>query len=153
MKHRADKYKLKLFRSKLWCEAPAMGPSPQNTPDLVMNYNNIDIQLEFLSKFNFLFCIYLNLDVQLTMFYQLQIEVTHRMFWRASDFRHHCNQSTIRSRDLTSSHRTLLCQNGCNGTVGNMSYYCTDFSTSEDWTTGERTYTYNATEITSFEAS
>ena len=85
----------------------------------------------------------------------LQIEITHRVAWRASSDGHYCNETTISSQNLLSLgwRYYLVCQSGCSGTVGNMSFYCTGFSTSEDWTTGGRTYTYNATGITSFEAS
>ena len=34
-----------------------------------------------------------------------------------------------------------------------MTFYCTDYSSSEDWTAGERTYTYNAGSITYLEAA
>ena len=83
----------------------------------------------------------------------LQIEITHRVAWRASVRRLYCNQSTVSSQTLLPGGGNLVCQSGCSGTVGSMSFYCTGFSTSGDWTTGGRTYTYNATGITSFEAS
>ena len=79
-----------------------------------------------------------------------QIEITHRVAWRASVV--YCNLTTISSQTLLYG-GNLVCQSGCSGTVGSMSFYCTGFSTSGDWTTGGRTYTYNATGITSFEAS
>ena len=85
--------------------------------------------------------------------HSMQIEITHRVAWRASVHRFHCNQTTISSQALLPGEGDLVCQSGCSGTVGNMSFYCTVFSTSEDWTTGGRTYTYNATGVTSFEAS
>ena len=87
------------------------------------------------------------------MFTPLQIEITHRVAWRASRHQFYCDQTTISSQALLPGEGNLVCQSGCSETVGNMSFYCTDFSTSEDWTTGGRTYTYNATGITSFEAS
>ena len=85
------------------------------------------------------------------MFIPLQIEITHRVAWRASFGGFYCNQTTITSRNLIGG-GTLSCESGCNGTIGSMSFYCTDFSTSGDWTTGGRTYIYNATGITYFEA-
>ena len=87
------------------------------------------------------------------MFTPLQIEITHRVAWRASRIGNYCDQTTISSQDLLASGGYLVCESGCSEIMGNMSYYCTDFSISEDWTTGERTYTYNATGITDFEAS
>ena len=86
------------------------------------------------------------------MFIPLQIEMTHRVAWRASSGGLHCDQTTISSQTLLYG-GNLVCQSGCSGTIGSMSFYCTGFSTSEDWTTGGRTYIYNATGITSFEAS
>ena len=43
-----------------------------------------------------------------------------------------------RTHALVSGEGDLVCHRGCSGTVGNMSYYYTDFSDSEDWTTEER---------------
>ena len=85
-------------------------------------------------------------------FIPLQIEITHRVAWRASFGALYCNQTTISSQAVLYG-GNLVCRSGCSGTVGNMSFYCTNFSTSGDWTTGGRTYTYNATGITFFEAS
>ena len=83
----------------------------------------------------------------------LQIEISHRIAWRrSSSTGGSCSQSTIDSRTLIGG-GTLSCRSGCSGSVGSMSYYCTDFSTSEDWSAGERSYIYNAHGITSFEAS
>ena len=47
-----------------------------------------------------------------------------------------------------------MCQSGCSGVIGSMDYYCTDFDLTEDWATGERTYTADiGTGVTYFEAS
>ena len=102
-----------------------------------------------------LFCIYgcIIFGVIVPLFIPLQIEITHRVAWRASSGGVYCNQATITSRNLIAGQGTLSCQSGCSGTIGSMSFYCTGFSISEDWTTGERTYTYIATGTTSFEAS
>ena len=102
-----------------------------------------------------LFCIYgcIIFGGVVPLFIPLQIEIIHRVAWRAS-FRFgevYCDQTTISSQTLLYG-GDLVCQSGCSGIVGNMSFYCTDFSISEDWTTGGRTYTYSATGITSFEA-
>ena len=83
----------------------------------------------------------------------LQIEITHRIAWRrSSGAGGSCSQSTIDNRVLIGG-GTLQCQDGCSGSVGSMSYYCTDFSTLEDWSAGERTYIYNTSGVTYFEAS
>ena len=80
----------------------------------------------------------------------LQIEISHRIAWRRS--RVGCTQSTIDSRALIGG-GTLYCRSGCSGSVGSMNFYCTDFSTSEDWSAGERSYIYDASGVTYFEAS
>ena len=83
----------------------------------------------------------------------LQIEISHRIAWRRSSGQGGgCSQSTIDSGVLIGS-GTLYCRSGCSGSVGSMSYYCTDFSTSEDWSAGERSYIYDASGVTYFEAS
>ena len=83
----------------------------------------------------------------------LQIEISHRIAWRrSSSVGGSCSQSTIDSRALIGG-GTLYCRSGCSGSVGDLTYYCTDFSTSEDWSAGERSYIYNAHGITYFEAS
>ena len=49
---------------------------------------------------------------------------------------------------------SLICRSGCLGTLGDMNIYCTDFSESEDWVSGERTYGVDVgASTTSFEAS
>ena len=34
----------------------------------------------------------------------------------------------------------MVCQDGCHGKVSTMTYYCTDFSTTENWSYGGRTF-------------
>ena len=80
----------------------------------------------------------------------MQIEITHRVAWRRGTA--YCDANTSPSTLLSGG--TLSCRSGCSGTVGSMSFYCTDYSVSEDWTSGERTYTTNVgSSVTSFEAS
>ena len=83
----------------------------------------------------------------------LQIEISHRIAWRrSSSTGGSCSQNTIDSRTLIGG-GTLSCRSGCSGSVGSMSYYCTDFSTSEDWSAGERSYVYNTNGASYLEAS
>ena len=80
----------------------------------------------------------------------MQIEITHRVAWRRGTA--YCDANTSSTELLSGG--TLACRSGCSGNLGNMSFYCTDYSESEDWTSGERTYTTNiGTNETSFEAS
>ena len=72
--------------------------------------------------------------------YHIQIEISFRIAWRRSfNDNLFCNQSTIDSQALIGT-GSLSCTSGCNGTLGNMSFYCTDYSEVEDWTAGGRTY-------------
>ena len=48
----------------------------------------------------------------------------------------------------------MMCTTGCSGSLGNLTFYCTDFDTIEDWLVGERTYTVNiGTSVSYFEAT
>ena len=53
----------------------------------------------------------------------------------------------------------LLCRVGCSGDIGAMTYFCTDFSESENWSAGERTvilsyiYDFSTAVPSFFEAS
>ena len=67
----------------------------------------------------------------------VQIEISFRIGWRRGTA--FCNQSTIDSQALIGV-GSLSCTSGCNGTLGDMSFYCTDYSETEDWTAGGRTY-------------
>lgn len=87
----------------------------------------------------------------------LQIMINHRIAWRRSwSPTTECEES---HKDTTilfyaSAGENLYCDVGCSGVVGEMSFFCTDFSLFEDWVTGERSYIYNiGTHVTSFEAS
>ena len=46
-----------------------------------------------------------------------------------------------------------MCQSGCRGVVGSMQFQCTDFSVTEDWSSGQRSYTYVISGVDYFEAS
>ena len=67
----------------------------------------------------------------------LQIEISFRIAWRRGSAL--CDQSTIDSQALIGG-GSLSCTSGCVGTLGDMSFYCTDYSETEDWTAGGRTY-------------
>ena len=74
------------------------------------------------------------------------MQITHRIAWRRdSGAGGTCTQTTIDAQTLLSSggSHELRCQSGCSGTIGNLSYYCTDFSVTDNWSAGERIYTYN----------
>lgn len=81
-----------------------------------------------------------------------QVEITFRIAWRRSSGSNFCDSSTITSRTLL-GYGALTCRSGCSGSIGSLTYYCTDYSSTEDWSAGERTYNYNAGSLTSIEAS
>ena len=70
----------------------------------------------------------------------VQIEISFRIAWRRSYAGNlFCDQSTIDSQALIGG-GSLSCISGCYDTLGNMTFYCTDYSEVEDWTVGARTY-------------
>ena len=87
----------------------------------------------------------------------LQIMITHRIAWRRSwSETTECEESHKNTTTpfYASPGENLYCVEGCSGVVGEMTFFCTDFSILEDWVTGERSYIYNiSTNITYFEAS
>lgn len=72
-----------------------------------------------------------------------QVIITFRIAWRRSyDSYTFCDQSTITSGQLIGVSGYLQCQDGCSGNLGNLYFRCTDFSTTEDWTTGTNSFQY-----------
>ncbi|KAK3597236.1 hypothetical protein CHS0354_004990 [Potamilus streckersoni] len=75
-----------------------------------------------------------------------QIMISYRVSWRrSSGSSHFCNDRVISSGQLLPGEGSIVCSEGCNGTVSQLQYYCTDYSESEDWSTGTRTIRYNLT--------
>ena len=65
-----------------------------------------------------------------------------------------CNTADIGSTSRLFGDGVLSCISGCSGTVGSLTFYCTDISTTEDWVAGERTYVYDiGTSVSSFAAA
>ena len=87
----------------------------------------------------------------------LQIMINHRIAWRRSwRSSTECEESHKDTTTLfyASHGESLNCDVGCSGVVGEMTFFCTDFSLFEDWVTGERSYVYNISSgVTYFEAS
>lgn len=79
-----------------------------------------------------------------------QLQFRFRIGWRRSSSSNlYCNQSTISSNQLISygSSWDATCTNSLNpvcgsAAIGNTNFYCTDFSTNEDWTVGENNFTH-----------
>ncbi|KAK3104751.1 hypothetical protein FSP39_009316 [Pinctada imbricata] len=79
----------------------------------------------------------------------LQIEITYRIAWRRSSSGNYCDASSVST--TKSGEGTLYCQT-CSPKItikDPMSYVCTDFSVSEDWTAGENTVTFDFTRANS----
>ncbi|XP_071124643.1 integrin beta-like protein C [Mytilus edulis] len=71
-----------------------------------------------------------------------QIEINYRVAFRASSG-HACDANTIENGTLLPGEGSLQCVEGCSDTITTMSYYCTDFSATEDWTSGTNSVKYN----------
>lgn len=72
-----------------------------------------------------------------------QIEINYRVAFRRSAGSHMCDENTIDNGTINSGEGTLKCLKGCSGSITTMSYYCTDFSDIEEWTTGTNSIKYN----------
>ncbi|XP_053399313.1 deleted in malignant brain tumors 1 protein-like [Mercenaria mercenaria] len=69
---------------------------------------------------------------------QNEIIIDYRISWRmtyGSQFR--CDDSIIQSGALVRAEGAVTCFEGCSGTLGDLSFQCTDYSTIEDWTSGK----------------
>ena len=83
-------------------------------------------------------------------FLLFQIHFRFRIGWRRSYTGNlYCDQSTISSNQLISFGGSwrATCANSLNPvcgstTIGNTYFYCTDYSTTEDWTVGENNFTH-----------
>ncbi|KAL3881472.1 hypothetical protein ACJMK2_027911 [Sinanodonta woodiana] len=70
-----------------------------------------------------------------------KVEILYRISWARSSVGQFCNKTTISSGTVLSS-GSLSCLKNCNGTIGVLNYLCTDFSETENWTTGRGSITY-----------
>ncbi|XP_071841006.1 uncharacterized protein [Apostichopus japonicus] len=72
----------------------------------------------------------------------VMLEISWRMSWRRSVYG--CTDATIANSILSPGEGSLVCS--CPEPNIQLSYFCTDYSSSEDWTTGINTATYTASE-------
>ncbi|XP_062507621.1 integrin beta-like protein C [Corticium candelabrum] len=70
-----------------------------------------------------------------------KVDFQFKLAWRRSAGSFYCDDSTISSNKLIGG-GNWNCASGCSGTVSSASYYCTSYSVSEDWSQGERTFSY-----------
>ncbi|CAC5391946.1 unnamed protein product [Mytilus coruscus] len=78
---------------------------------------------------------------------RITVKISYRLAFRRSfSDNFYCDAATLSS--LLPGEDPLVCLYGCSGNIiTSMSYYCTDYSVDEDWSSGERTvvYTFPAT--------
>lgn len=70
-----------------------------------------------------------------------QIEINYRIAYRAS-YGYWCDANTVRNGILQYSDETIQCIEGCSDN-SKMNFYCTDFSATEDWSSGANSVTFN----------
>ena len=67
----------------------------------------------------------------------MQIEITHHVAWKGTTG---CDVDAIGQQTLLDGRGMLVCQSGCSGVLGNMSFFCSLFNQAEDWIAGKRSY-------------
>ena len=71
------------------------------------------------------------------------MEVSYRISWRRnSGAGGSCSSSTVEQETLLRGEGSMTCRAGCSGTITPMSYICTDFSETENWSFGENRLSY-----------
>jgi hypothetical protein len=79
--------------------------------------------------------------------------VSHWSWNRGSYF---CDQSTINSNTLIGPSSSIACRQGCTiagESIGNTQFYCTAFSASENWSYGEKKFTFTIPQVALYQAS
>ena len=71
------------------------------------------------------------------------MEIFYHISWRRnSGAGGSCSSTTVEQEILLRGEGNLQCQAGCAGTITPMSYICTDFSETENWSFGENRLSY-----------
>lgn len=70
-----------------------------------------------------------------------QITIRFRISWRRSSGGNWCDDDTISNHTLTGSGH-IECFSGCTGNVGSLAFLCTDYSTTDDWSSGRNDIIY-----------
>ena len=68
------------------------------------------------------------------------MEISYRISWRRSVF--FCDASRVEQQTVLRGEGSLRCQAGCSGTIAPMSFVCTGFSATENWSFGENRHTF-----------
>jgi len=67
------------------------------------------------------------------------MEISYHVSWqRDSTAGGYCDSNKVRTGSYMPGEGSLTCQHGCYGVITPMSYICTDYSTEENWSFGER---------------
>ncbi|XP_061188491.1 uncharacterized protein LOC133196641 [Saccostrea echinata] len=71
-----------------------------------------------------------------------QIEISYQMAWRRTYSGASCDDSKISSQGLITVDGKLYCRTGCNTQISSMHGKCIAYSSSENWSLGEGTFTF-----------
>ena len=70
------------------------------------------------------------------------MEISYHVSWRRDTTAGgYCDSNKVRAGSYIPGEGSLTCQHGCYGVITPMSYTCTDYSTEENWSFGERRFT------------
>ena len=78
------------------------------------------------------------------------MEITYHISWRrnfGSD--HFCDANAVEQQTVKRGQGSLVCQAGCSGTIAPMSFICTDFSETENWSFGENRILHTFSSVSS----
>ena len=78
------------------------------------------------------------------LFFHIKTEISYHISWRRdSGAGGNCNSTIVANGNLLSGIGSLRCISGCSGTITQLPYICTDFSIQENWSFGERSFSFN----------
>ena len=70
------------------------------------------------------------------------MEISYHVSWRRDTTAGgYCDSNKVRAGSYIPGEGSLTCQHGCYGVITPMTYICTDYSTEENWSIGERHFT------------
>jgi hypothetical protein len=84
----------------------------------------------------------------------VEVQFTARWSWRRSSYG--CTDSTISSGTLLGPASGIICDVGCaysGESIGTTNFYCTKYNVAEDWTLGEKIWTYTVPKTSNYQAS
>ena len=76
------------------------------------------------------------------------MEISYRISWRR-DFGedYFCDSNAVEQKTVKRGEGFLGCQAGCSGSITPMSFICTDFSETENWSFGENQIVHTFTSV------